>query len=332
MSLIIKRLCIMLLVLPVLMANSTKPSGFKFHKGNLTTAKQKAAKEGKLYMVDFVAKWCMPCRWMEETTFSDPRVIKYLEDNYVAVKVDIDDFDGFAYKQLYDIKILPSILIFNSKGDIIDQYQESLSPTKMLKILQKHNRPENRLKATANQSAIATEYNTPQKPSHQAAASRPPSKIAEAPRPSAPQKPRPKKKLKEKPLADTPSKPATQAVVTAPQKPNRKPTAPTASKPHKAKPIVVDEGLFRFKVSRQASEGFSVQIGAFGEYGNVLREVAKLEELFNEPIIVHITKINGTPVYKIMLGEFYSRDKAETFKQQVVKNGLQAITKDLASI
>ena len=330
MSLIIKRLSVMLLVLPILMANSTKPSGFKFHKGNLTTAKQKAAKEGKLYMVDFVAKWCMPCRWMEETTFSDPRVMQYLQENYIAVKVDIDDFDGFAYKQLYNIKILPSILIFNSKGDIIDQYQESLSPSKMLKILQKHNQPENRLKATANQSSIVTEYNAPQKPNIQATND----KIEEAPRPSAPQKPRPKV---EKPVVHKPSKPATPTVtkptiVTAPQKPSKKPVVTSAPKPHKAKPVMIDEGLFRFKVSRQASEGFSVQIGAFGEYGNVLREVAKLEEIFSEPIIVHITKINGTPVYKIMLGEFYSRDKAETFKQQVIKNGLQAITKDLASI
>ncbi len=331
MSLIIKRLSIMLLILPVLMATSTKPSGFKFHKGNLTTAKQKAAKEGKLYMVDFVAKWCMPCRWMEETTFSDVQVMKYLEENYVAVKVDIDDFDGFAYKQLYNIKILPSILIFNSKGEIIDQYQESLSPSKMLKILQKHNRPENRLKATANQSAIASEYNKPQKPNVQASNSRPPSKIAETPRPSAPQKPKPRV---EKPVVNKPTiKPEVKpSVANAPQKPNRKPVVAAAPKPQKAKPVIVDEGLFRFKVSRQASEGFSVQIGAFGEYGNVLREVAKLEELFKEPIIVHITKIHGSPVYKIMLGEFYTRDKAEQFKQEVLKNGLEAMTKDLATI
>ena len=58
--------------------------------------------------------------------------------------VDIDDFDGYAYKQQYNIRVLPSMLIFNSKGEIVARYQESLPPTRLLKLLAELNSTANR--------------------------------------------------------------------------------------------------------------------------------------------------------------------------------------------
>ncbi len=325
MNSVIKHWFILVIITPLLFISASSNVGVKFHKGSLSSAKDLAAREGKLYMVDFVASWCMPCRWMEETTFANPEVSKYLGENYVSVKIDIDDFDGFAYKQIYGIKILPSILIFNSKGELLAQYQESLSPSKMLSILQKYNQPKNRVAFASAQSAVQPAENTPQKvqPTYRPPVtdSAPVSTPAK-PKVSKPKVSKPKVKL---PKVEKPSKTNT-AVASAPAKPKKKwsSTNTTTS--------IADEGLYRFKVSRQASSGFSVQIGAIKEYGNVLREVAGLEDRFNEPIIVHITKPQGQPVYKIMVGEFTERAEADHFKTFIEKNGLQAMIKDLSTI
>jgi len=118
-------------------------------------------------------------------------------------------------------------------------------------------------------------------------------------------------------------------VNSAPAKPKRKINPTTSATTN----TITNEGLYRFKVSRQASKGFSVQIGAFGDYGNVLREVAKLESRFKEPIIVQIIKRNQQPIYKVMLGEFEAREQADNFKQFVLQNGLpEAMIKDLSTI
>ena len=72
----------------------------EFHKGNLESAHQKANDEGKLYFVKFVAEYCQLCKLMDESTWQDQTVIDYIESNYVPVKIDVEDFDGFVYTLL----------------------------------------------------------------------------------------------------------------------------------------------------------------------------------------------------------------------------------------
>ncbi len=110
-----------------------------FFNGELAEAKQIAQSEGKLLMVDFYASWCLPCKWMDQTTFNDRRVSQLLQQNYVAVKVDIDKKDGFNLKNKFDVQFLPTILIFSSEGDLLERLEETMPPAKMLKVLESHN-------------------------------------------------------------------------------------------------------------------------------------------------------------------------------------------------
>ena len=90
------------------------------------------------------------------------------------------------------------------------------------------------------------------------------------------------------------------------------------------------EGLYRFKVHRQSSEGYSIQVGAYKEYGNVLRQTAILEEHFDQPIIIHISNIGNRPLYKVMVGEFFNRSEAIRFMKVVQAKGLEGMIKDLS--
>ncbi len=290
-----RRVLYLILLFPLIV--QANPTTVEFYQGSLSVAKNKAAQEGKLYLVDFVANWCMPCRWMDETTFSDARVAQYLKQHYIPVKVDIDDFDGYAYKQQYNVRVLPTILIFNSKGEVVGRYQESLAPSKMIQILAEHNTAANRVATARPQAPVIS-----QPTSH--------------------------------PLNVRPNtRPSTYNSDTAPAlpAPSPSPSVNPNSRPAMA-PSTAANSLYRFSVQAQDAEGFSVQVGVYGEYGNVLREVAKLENQFQEPVVVHIAELKGKTVYKILVGVYTARTGADTLKAKLQQNGFQGLVKDLATM
>ncbi len=101
-------------------------------------AKEKAAHQDKLMIIKFGAKWCLPCRQMEKTTFKDERVKEFSEKNYVSLSIDVDDFDGINMQSYFNVKFLPTMLIFNSQGNFIAKYINFQSAASMLNILEKH--------------------------------------------------------------------------------------------------------------------------------------------------------------------------------------------------
>ncbi len=107
-------------------------------KGGFERAKLKAKEEGKMLFLDFYASWCTPCKWMDETTFKDLEIKNLLEQKYIAVKVNIDDFEGFELKSKFDIRFLPTILIFNHDGKMIERVEETIGTQKMRTMLKSH--------------------------------------------------------------------------------------------------------------------------------------------------------------------------------------------------
>lgn len=147
-------LCLVLMTSTLIANPSTKVD---FINGSLGLAIQKAGQEGKLLFVEFGAQWCMPCRFMDENTFKDGEVVSYLSDNYVPVKIDIDDFDGFVYKEKYKVKALPTFLIFNSEGKVIERYEQSMAPSNLLNILRQHNQEKHRRQVDTKLTAFEIE-------------------------------------------------------------------------------------------------------------------------------------------------------------------------------
>lgn len=110
-------------------------------------AKEKAANQDKLMYIKFGAKWCLPCSQMEKTTFKDEKVQAISEKNYISYSVDVDDFDGVNMKAYFNVKYLPTLLIFNSQGKFIAKYVNFLSASSMVKVLERH-RFEEEIKST----------------------------------------------------------------------------------------------------------------------------------------------------------------------------------------
>ena len=115
-----------------------------FINTNLEDAKERASAEGKLVFVDFYARWCTPCKWMDQTTFKDKTVVNLLNENFIAVKMNIDESEGFEMKKQYEVQYLPTIIIFNSKGQLVDRIEETLTSADLIQLLHRHNSVDNK--------------------------------------------------------------------------------------------------------------------------------------------------------------------------------------------
>jgi thiol:disulfide interchange protein DsbD len=78
----------------------------------------KVSAAGKPVIIDFYATWCIPCKELDDRTFSDKRVAGEL-DRFTRVKADLTNADDPAVQQLtkqYGIIGVPTIVLIDSQG------------------------------------------------------------------------------------------------------------------------------------------------------------------------------------------------------------------------
>lgn len=98
-------------------------------------AKKMAIATNKLIVIDFWAKWCRPCLMMESETWSNQTVKNELSD-FVTLKLDFDYEKELVTK--YGVKLIPSVIITDANGNILEFVLGYKSPKDMIEILKKY--------------------------------------------------------------------------------------------------------------------------------------------------------------------------------------------------
>lgn len=84
--------------------------------------------------------------------------------------------------------------------------------------------------------------------------------------------------------------------------------------------VAVDEKEFyEFEISRLDPHGFGVQIGTYQELVNLMRLSENLKNSYKKQVRVQVKILNGVKYYGIVLGQFSSHEKAESFRDEVKK-------------
>lgn len=124
---------------------------------------QAAAKESpRPIIIDLYTPWCGPCKMMERTTFSDANVVKYVNDNYYAVKFNAegpDDvtYNGKVYKnagydssrgsgrnsmhdltRYFGVPGYPTLVILNAKGAKIESAIGYKNAEQLMEVMKSH--------------------------------------------------------------------------------------------------------------------------------------------------------------------------------------------------
>ncbi len=96
---------------------------------NANTGLEKAKLENKPILMDVYTEWCGWCKVMDEKTYSDPRIVNYLNEHFVMAKLNPEkdspvSFRGKTYQAsefAYGLGIsgYPATAFFESDGKII---------------------------------------------------------------------------------------------------------------------------------------------------------------------------------------------------------------------
>jgi|TARA_R110002049_G_scaffold129938_1_gene288018 thioredoxin-related protein len=110
---------------------------------------QKTAEKPKMVLVDVYTDWCGWCKKMDRNTFTDSKVIEYVNENFYAVKLNAEDrkrkfeFKGKEYTEqmmAYNMRVrsYPNFVVMDAAMENITQlpgYREPDNFISSLKIL-----------------------------------------------------------------------------------------------------------------------------------------------------------------------------------------------------
>ena len=94
---------------------------------------KQARSQGKHIMIDFYADWCHYCKQMDEDTFTDPKVLAALKENFVAIKVDTEADRSLSAD--YYVRGLPTIWFLKSDGEKLAPIPGYVPPEQFVNIL-----------------------------------------------------------------------------------------------------------------------------------------------------------------------------------------------------
>jgi len=101
---------------------------------NLAAAHKQSLKTGKPILLVFGADWCFFCHKLERETLNNAKTAKFINSNFVAVKLDLEKDEKVA--KILGVKSLPATIVVNSDADMLANivgYQKSASYAKNLR-------------------------------------------------------------------------------------------------------------------------------------------------------------------------------------------------------
>ncbi|MFR9602818.1 MAG: thioredoxin family protein [Rikenellaceae bacterium] len=98
----------------------------KFHDVTVDQLQKLAAKSEKLIFIDLYATWCPPCRAMESNVFSREDVGEFMAARFECAKYNVDHTPGSELASQYNVRSIPTYLIFDSEAKFLGRLQGSM--------------------------------------------------------------------------------------------------------------------------------------------------------------------------------------------------------------
>lgn len=134
-----------IVILSFFISSTSYGQSIDFYYNNLESAKREAAKENKLVFVDGYTTWCGPCKWMDANVFTDPALIKFFNNSFVNVKMDLEEGKGISFAEKYNPPAYPTFYFLTPNGEIQHMALGAFDAQNLMQIAYDALRPESNL-------------------------------------------------------------------------------------------------------------------------------------------------------------------------------------------
>jgi thiol-disulfide isomerase/thioredoxin len=87
-----------------------------FRELSFKEALKASQEEDKPVFIDCYTDWCGPCKWMSANIFTDDKVAKFYNQNFICIKIDMEKNEGPNVAKDYGIKAYPTLLYLDGNG------------------------------------------------------------------------------------------------------------------------------------------------------------------------------------------------------------------------
>lgn len=94
----------------------------------------------------------------------------------------------------------------------------------------------------------------------------------------------------------------------------------------------VASSLFEVNLIPVTGNGYGIQVGAFQQIDNLFAELIRIEKKYGQKPMVHVAKVNQERFYRIIIGPYDTRDKAEKKLEKFKNDNLDGFIVDLKEL
>ena len=109
------------------------PAVVQWHD-DLDSAHKFAVETDKPMLLVFGAQWCHYCRKLKATTLSDAAMVQYVNENFVPVRLDVDQHRRIA--KILGVKPIPCSVVLSPEADLLGKLVGYHGPKKYYVTLQ----------------------------------------------------------------------------------------------------------------------------------------------------------------------------------------------------
>ena len=117
----------------LLQAITTSCAQVKLFDGDFESLQKKARRRDQPFVVEFYTSWCGYCKKFDRDVLQSRTVGEYLNDRFIVYKLNAEEEVSIAKR--YGVSGYPTILIFNSKGDVVEKVAGYIGETQFLQLV-----------------------------------------------------------------------------------------------------------------------------------------------------------------------------------------------------